>query len=79
MDNRNFLQYFIITLKGMAMGVAELVPGVSGGTIAFVTGIYEEFIESINRVNFSTFKTLQKDGFKAFWKQLNGNRSEELV
>lgn len=55
------------------MGVAELVPGVSGGTIAFVTGIYEEFIESINRVNFSTFKTLQKDGFKAFWKQLNGN------
>jgi putative membrane protein len=73
MDNRNFLQYFIITLKGMAMGVAELVPGVSGGTIAFITGIYEEFIESINRVNFSTFKTLQKDGFKAFWKQLNGN------
>jgi len=57
----------------MAMGIAELVPGVSGGTIAFVTGIYEEFIESINRVNFSTFKTLQKEGFKMFWQQINGN------
>jgi len=73
MENRNFLQYFTITLKGMAMGIAELVPGVSGGTIAFVTGIYEEFIESINRVNFSTFKTLQKEGFKMFWQQINGN------
>lgn len=55
------------------MGIAELVPGVSGGTIAFVAGIYEEFITSINNVNLSTFKTLRKDGFKAFWKQLNGN------
>lgn len=73
MENRNLLQYVFITLKGMAMGIAELVPGVSGGTIAFVAGIYEEFINSINNVNLSTFKTLKKDGFKAFWKQLNGN------
>ena len=54
------------------MGVAELVPGVSGGTIAFVTGIYEEFISSINNVNLATFKTLQKEGFNPFWKKLNG-------
>ncbi len=47
MGNRNLLQYIFITLKGMAMGIAELVPGVSGGTIAFVAGIYEEFISSI--------------------------------
>lgn len=73
MENRNFLQYFFITLKGMAMGVAELVPGVSGGTIAFVTGIYEEFIESINNVNFTTFRILQKEGLKPFWEALNGN------
>jgi putative membrane protein len=73
MANRNFLQYFIITLKGMAMGVAELVPGVSGGTIAFVTGIYEEFIASINNVNLTTFKVLKKEGFQPFWKALNGN------
>jgi len=73
MENRNFLQYFIITLKGMAMGVAELVPGVSGGTIAFVAGIYEEFISSINNVNLSTFRILRKEGLKPFWKALNGN------
>lgn len=73
MENRNFIQYIFILLKGMAMGVAELVPGVSGGTIAFVAGIYEEFISSINNVNLHTFKTLQKEGFKAFWQKLNGN------
>jgi len=44
MENRNFLQYFYITLKGIAMGAADVVPGVSGGTIAFISGIYEELI-----------------------------------
>lgn len=73
MENRNFLQYFFITLKGLAMGAADVVPGVSGGTIAFISGIYEELIDSINNVNFSLFKTLKEQGFKAFWKQLNGN------
>ena len=55
------------------MGIAELVPGVSGGTIAFVTGIYEEFITSINNVNLSTLKVLKEEGFKQFWQKLNGN------
>jgi len=55
------------------MGIAELVPGVSGGTIAFVTGIYEEFISSINNIRLDTFKTLKDNGFKAFWTKLNGN------
>ena len=73
MENKNFLHYLFIGLKGMAMGVAEIVPGVSGGTIAFISGIYEELITSINNVNISLFKTLQKNGFKAFWTQLNGN------
>lgn len=73
MENRNFLQYFFITLKGLAMGAADVVPGVSGGTIAFISGIYEELITSINNVNISLFKTLKKNGFQAFWKQLNGN------
>lgn len=73
MENRNLLQYIFIVLKGMAMGIAELVPGVSGGTIAFVAGIYEEFIGSINNVNLATFKTLRSEGFKSFWTQLNGN------
>lgn len=73
MANRKALDYIVITLKGMAMGVAELVPGVSGGTIAFVTGIYEEFITTINNVNFSTLKLFKQEGFKAFWNKLNGN------
>ena len=73
MENRNVLQYIFITLKGMAMGIAELVPGVSGGTIAFVAGIYEEFISTINNVNLNTLKLWHKEGFKSFWKELNGN------
>ncbi|MEJ1223381.1 DUF368 domain-containing protein [Sediminicola sp. 1XM1-17] len=73
MQSRNFLQYFFITLKGMAMGAADVVPGVSGGTIAFISGIYEELITSINNINLSLFKTLKNDGLGAFWSQLNGN------
>lgn len=73
MENRNLLQYVFVTLKGMAMGAADVVPGVSGGTIAFISGIYEELITSINNVNISLFKTLKNDGFKAAWAQLNGN------
>lgn len=73
MENRTFLQYFFITLKGIAMGAADVVPGVSGGTIAFISGIYEELIASINNINFSLFKTLKKEGFKVAWNKLNGN------
>lgn len=72
MQDRKKKDYIFVTLKGMGMGIAELVPGVSGGTIAFVTGIYEEFITSINNVNVNTFKTLKNEGFKAFWNKLNG-------
>ena len=73
MEERNVLQYFYITLKGLAMGAADVVPGVSGGTIAFISGIYEELIETINNINFSLFKTLKEAGLKAMWKKLNGN------
>ncbi|MEP3209367.1 MAG: DUF368 domain-containing protein [Maribacter sp.] len=73
MENRNLLHYIIITLKGMAMGAADVVPGVSGGTIAFISGIYEELVSSINNIDISLFKTLKKDGLKAAWTQLNGN------
>jgi putative membrane protein len=70
---RRLFDYFIISLKGLAMGAADAVPGVSGGTIAFISGIYEELITTISNVNASLFKTLFKQGFKPFWKQLNGN------
>lgn len=70
---RRFIDYFTISLKGMAMGAADVVPGVSGGTIAFISGIYEELISSLNNINFSLFKTLKKEGIKSAWNQLNGN------
>lgn len=70
---RRFLDYSIITLKGIAMGAADVVPGVSGGTIAFISGIYKELIDSINNVNFGALKTLRNSGFKVAWKQINGS------
>jgi putative membrane protein len=70
---RKLIDYLIISLKGIAMGAADAVPGVSGGTIAFISGIYEELISTISNVNLSLFKTLFSKGFNAFWAQLNGN------
>jgi putative membrane protein len=71
--SRNLKDYLVIGLKGMAMGAADVVPGVSGGTIAFISGIYEELLGSISNVNFDLLKTLKQDGFKAAWKEVNGN------
>ncbi|WP_298778204.1 DUF368 domain-containing protein [uncultured Polaribacter sp.] len=70
---RTIKDYLVIGFKGMAMGAADVVPGVSGGTIAFISGIYEELLGSISNVNLSMFKTLKNKGFKAAWKQVNGN------
>lgn len=62
----------LLYLKGVAMGAADIVPGVSGGTIAFITGIYEELLNSIKSVNPSAVKVLFSQGPKAFWQQING-------
>ena len=59
-------------LKGVFMGIAEIIPGVSGGTIAFITGIYEELINSIKSINTNTLKLLVTFKFSAFWRALNG-------
>jgi len=56
----------------MAMGAADLVPGVSGGTIALVTGIYHELIQTINQINWSTLGLLLQGKFIPFWKAING-------
>ena len=69
---RNLKEYIGIGLKGMAMGAADVVPGVSGGTIAFISGIYEELLRSISNVNLGLLKTLKQEGLKAAWKQVNG-------
>jgi len=70
---RRLKDYLIISLKGLAMGAADAVPGVSGGTIAFISGIYEELINTISNVNGALIKSLFSKGIKPFWQQLNGN------
>ena len=70
---RSIKDYILLSLKGIAMGAADVVPGVSGGTIAFITGIYEELQDTINSVNFSALKKLKSEGLKSFWKHINGN------
>ncbi|WNH09826.1 DUF368 domain-containing protein [Thalassobellus suaedae] len=70
---RRLKDYLIISLKGIAMGAADAVPGVSGGTIAFISGIYEELITTISNVKPSLFKTLFSKGIKPFWNEINGN------
>jgi putative membrane protein len=70
---RNFKDYFILGAKGIAMGAADVVPGVSGGTIAFISGIYEELLETISKVNFNALKVLKQEGIKATWHYVNGN------
>ena len=54
------------------MGIAEIIPGVSGGTIAFITGIYEELINSIKSVNSASIKLLINFKLTSFWKHING-------
>lgn len=70
---RSFKEYTAIFFKGIAMGAADVVPGVSGGTIAFITGIYEELIESISAFNIKTLQDLKNKGVKSVWKTINGN------
>lgn len=60
-----------IGARGMAMGIAELVPGVSGGTIAFVTGIYEELIHTLAGLRPSSLLLLRREGIAAFWRAHN--------
>ena len=70
---RRLKDYLIIALKGIAMGAADVVPGVSGGTIAFISGIYQELIETRNAINLKALKTLKDEGVKAAWRAINGN------
>lgn len=71
--SRTTKDYFVLVLKGMGMGAADVVPGVSGGTIAFITGIYEELIDSIKSVNINALKLFFTGKFAEFWKAINGS------
>uniref|UniRef100_UPI00404B4674 DUF368 domain-containing protein n=2 Tax=Flavobacterium sp. TaxID=239 RepID=UPI00404B4674 len=69
---RTLLDNFFLILKGIAMGVANKIPGVSGGVVAFVAGFYEEFIGSFKLVNKYAFSLLIKGKFKDFYDYING-------
>lgn len=64
--------WLFLCLKGMAMGAADVVPGVSGGTIAFISGIYQELIHSLSRCGPTALKILFKEGFASAWRYVNG-------
>ena len=66
------MRHLFLFLKGMLMGAADLVPGVSGGTIALITGIYKELLDSINSFSWNTLKNIKKEGLTDVWKKLNG-------
>lgn len=70
---RRPIDHLPLFLKGAAMGVADTVPGVSGGTVAFITGIYEELIESLARLSPARLKDLRDRGLRGFWYEINGN------
>ena len=70
---RSLKAYFLVGIKGLAMGAADVVPGVSGGTIAFITGIYEELIGSLSNINLGALKKLKNEGLKSTWSHINGN------
>ena len=64
--------YVFLFLKGAGMGAADVVPGVSGGTVAFITGIYARFLSAIKSVNLEAFNILKSKGLKAFWAYIDG-------
>lgn len=70
---RTIKDYSILTLKGVAMGAADVVPGVSGGTIAFITDIYDELLTSIKSFDLQAVKLLFTFKIKELWKKVNGS------
>ncbi|MCK0114646.1 DUF368 domain-containing protein [Gelidibacter sp. F63206] len=71
-STRTFKDKLFLFIKGLAMGAANKVPGVSGGVVAFVAGFYEEFIYSLQKVNKTAFKLLFNGRFKSFFHYING-------
>jgi len=69
---RTFKDYLLLYAKGLGVGAVDLVPGVSGGTVAFITGIYEELINSLRSFTPKNFKLFFSRKFKEFWEAVNG-------
>ena len=79
MKSRNLVDYITLFFKGIFMGIADAIPGVSGGTIALLLGIYEELISTISGLNINLLIDLKQNGFKSFWKKINGNFLVTLI
>lgn len=71
-NTRTLSDKFFLVIKGLAMGAANKVPGVSGGVVAFVAGFYEEFIYSLQKINLKAFKLFINFRFSSFWRYING-------
>ncbi|MDF1763615.1 MAG: DUF368 domain-containing protein [Oleibacter sp.] len=67
------MNYVWVFLKGLAMGAADVVPGVSGGTIAFITGIYARLLTAITQINFQALRIVKNEGVVSAWKYIDGN------
>ncbi|MDZ7608706.1 MAG: DUF368 domain-containing protein [Cyclobacteriaceae bacterium] len=70
---RNTKDYVLLYLKGVSMGGADVIPGVSGGTIAFITGIYQELLESIKSFDKTALSLLFRFDLKDLWRHVNGS------
>ena len=70
---KKITDYIMVAVKGACMGAADVIPGVSGGTIAFITGIYDQLIGSINSISGTALKLFFSGKFKEFWKHINGS------
>lgn len=70
---RGFSDYFLLWCKGLAMGAADVVPGVSGGTIAFISGIYEELLQTIDGFKLKLFQDIKRNGFLPIWHSSNAS------
>jgi len=70
---KNNSSFITLALKGMAMGIAEVIPGVSGGTIAFITGIYEKLLDTIKAFHPSLIGTFKEEGIGGVWSTINGS------
>lgn len=79
MKNRDTIGHLRIFFCGILMGIADAIPGISGGTIALLLGIYEELIGSISNFNINLFRNLKKKGIKYCWNKINGNFLISLI